>query len=147
MAFTVLALGTCTENGNRCSSAIRNINKRMASDTDKPIASRAAVARALVSLSIRARTTESELIHTSRYICSFNVATNYPHILSSTQQVPVEPPSPFQLTKLHNVVSVKPVFADPLKNQPSDRKITADWFASRSLSMVCNVGNLKLTHP
>ena len=56
MALRVVAVGTLTANGNRPSSAIRNIKRRIASEIDNPMASSASVASALVLESIRART-------------------------------------------------------------------------------------------
>ena len=42
--FLLVALGTLTSKGKHCSSAIRSINRRIASDIDRPIASSAAAA-------------------------------------------------------------------------------------------------------
>jgi len=56
IASRVALLGTLTSKGTRFSSAMRNISKRMASDTDSPIASNASDALILVSESILART-------------------------------------------------------------------------------------------
>lgn len=64
-----------TANGRRCSSAMRSISRRIASDIDRPIAPSAADARSLVSRSIRARTMASAVMR-GAHICSSNVATN-----------------------------------------------------------------------
>jgi len=62
MAFRVVALGTLTSKGRRCSSATRSRSSRMASEMDRPMASRASVARFLVRVSMRARTKVSAVL-------------------------------------------------------------------------------------
>ena len=56
IALRVVAFGALTSNGKRCSSTTRNINRRIASEIESPIAARVSAARCLVALSIRART-------------------------------------------------------------------------------------------
>ena len=74
IARRVASFGVLTSNGNLCSSAMRSINKRMASEMDRPIASSAAPARFFVFESIRALTTESAVTEFSLN-CSYIVAT------------------------------------------------------------------------
>jgi len=67
IALRVVAFGALTSNGKRFSSTMRSISRRIASETERPIAASVSEARCLVALSRRARTQVSAVLMASSW--------------------------------------------------------------------------------